>query len=234
MKKLLTAFLCFVSIISSADRVYADEENVYVHDTKEVIEEAVEDEILKSNTNLMDVGDARIYVVTLDSFDWNKNKQAKKLLEQWGLDDEQIDNSLLLMLALEDEEYHCYVGSNLKSEFSKSITDNLLVINFKTEFREKRYSVGVRKAVDALYRKAYNIYVDHESVETVFELEDGLFYKGYPVDVKAEERRKESFVIMGMIVAAVPLIIYIMFKCHDSVEALIKRIKKKYNKKYIA
>lgn len=229
MRKLWISFICLMTILSSSKTVYA-QENIYVHDTKEVIKEDVEAEVLNVNEILATVGEARIYVVTLDTFDWNKSKQAEKLLESWGLDDDQIDHSLLLMLALEDEKYHCYVGSELKSEFSTSITNNLLVINLRTEFNEGSYSVGVRKTTDALYRKAYNIYVDNESTKPVFEIEDGLFYKGYPIDIKAEERRQESYKILVAIVASVPIIIYIMFKFHDFFADKYKEYKKKHKK----
>lgn len=215
MKKVLGLLFSLLFVFMMPLQLQAEyDPDVFVYDGENVLDEEVKEEIQTINSKLQEFGDAKIYVVTLDSIGWRGGEyKAKKIFKEWKVDS---SHSLMLILAIEEGKYFCFSGSELQETFKQSIMDDLLYVYLDEDFDNQNYSDAVSKTVDALYRKAYNMYNKSTSVQAKPD-------NGMPVDTYAEQRRKESFIFILGIVACIPVSTYIVLKASDLFQSRQKR-----------
>lgn len=189
----LTVLFIFLVTLFIPMRISAQSESdMYVYDWANVLEEEVENKIQEDNAKLQEVQDAQIYVVTINSLG-GKNIEDKttEIFEDLGLDEYEINHSIMLLLAIEDSIYYCFNGNDILEE----IKDNFIYIYLDEDFKAGNYSEGVNKTFDGMYRHAYNMKERAEEPVTQS--------SGYSDEQNAKINEGRIYIVIILIVLAV-------------------------------
>lgn len=102
---------------------------------------------------------AQIAVATVDyTGQSNIDDYAYDLFDEWGIGDKKKNNGVLLLLAINDEDYFCTIGTGLEKKLTPSRIDDLLYDNLEDGFASGNYDAGVTKFVNAVYDELCDIY----------------------------------------------------------------------------
>ncbi len=89
-----------------------------------------------------------------------------KLFNEWGIGDAQKDNGLLVLLAIDDDDYYVMEGSGLERNLPPSELSALWNQHLEPDFARKDYSGGSVKFFDALFERIAGIYGANLSLNT--------------------------------------------------------------------
>lgn len=99
---------------------------------------------------------AQVVVVTLDSIDGaDIQEYGVQLGREWGVGDEDKDNGIVLVLAMEEREVGISVGYGLEGAVT-DMQSGIILDNYALPyFQEDNYSEGLSAAYDALINEVY-------------------------------------------------------------------------------
>ena len=128
---LLTALLCAPALA----KVVSPGADFYYLDEPDVISEDLEGEIYFSNQLLYKQCGAQIVVAAVETTGSESiDDYAYDLFNKWGIGDPQKQNGLLILLAIDDDDYSVEPGTGLQSKLSagaiKSYHDEYLEPDF--------------------------------------------------------------------------------------------------------
>ncbi len=127
-------------------------ENGYVLDVAGVLESETVERVLKENETLRAATGASITLVTVDVLGGKEVSQyANRLYEAWGLGETERQNSLLVLLAVEDQTYWLIQGAGLRDDLSDDALQDYAWNYLERDFSEGNYDAGARKLCDALF-----------------------------------------------------------------------------------
>lgn len=150
---LLTAFpaLAAASSLEPTD-------DFYVNDSASVLDEATEGHIILNNDALYKACGAQIVIVTVDSTGHTAIEDyAYSLFNDWGIGSEK-NNGLLLVMAIDDDDYWLLQGKGLQDYITAGDLDDLLFDDLEPDFARKDYSAGAKKLFDALFETVAQTY----------------------------------------------------------------------------
>lgn len=127
--------------------------NGCVLDVAGVLSGETTEHILAQNQTLRAATGASLTVVTLDVLkDREIADYATGLFDAWGLDDGARKNGLLLLLAVEEQEYYLLQGTGIGDHLTDETLHDYAWSYLERDFAAGDYDAGVRKVFDALYR----------------------------------------------------------------------------------
>ena len=100
---------------------------------------------------LRDRTGAQLAVVTLRSLEGGQiDDFAVKLFERWGVGDAELDNGLMLLVAIDDRKARIEVGYGLEPVLPDALAGRVLDQQLFPAFREQRYGEGLIAAVNRI------------------------------------------------------------------------------------
>ena len=152
---LLLALLCAPALA----KVASPGPDFYYLDNANVLSEALEGEIFFSNQLLYDACGAQIVVVTLDSTGSDAiDDYSYDLFNKWGIGDADKQNGLLILLAIDDDDYYVLPGTGLRSKFSAGSVGEYNDKYLEPDFAAKDYEAGVKKLFEAVFARVADTY----------------------------------------------------------------------------
>lgn len=170
MKKILFFFL-FLSLAFIPKQVYAYDtvkptSNFYINDYANILSNETENYIMEHSVALANQTKAQIVVVTVPNLDGaSLEEYATRLFREFGIGDEDEDNGLLLLLALEEREMRVEVGYGLEGILPDGKTgrfqDNYMIPFFK----EDNFDEGMLNGYKAFFQEVANYYEYDGNIE---------------------------------------------------------------------
>ena len=171
----------FLNLISYAENHAPDQYEVYntfqyVYDFSDVIDEAVEAEIMINNYYLEKACRSQIVVIALDHTAIPLKEYAEEVFNKLGVGDSVLNNGLLLVMAIEDDDYWLTTGGDVNAGINKLYTTDEIKEDFNAYledyFSRKEYSSGVKRFFETLFWRVSNIYgvdIPYYRVEAIYQ-----------------------------------------------------------------
>ncbi|MGE7905373.1 TPM domain-containing protein [Peribacillus sp. NPDC094092] len=167
MKKLAVFALFFILTFSLANVAAAQPNipepvgDIYVQDFAGVLSEKEKSELIELGKRLDDATKAQISVLTVDSMEGSEIEEySVEALRAFKLGDAELNNGVLIVLAMEEQKIRIEVGYGLEGAItdikSGQILDNVAI----PELKEGRYDVALTETYKAVYNdvtKEYNL-----------------------------------------------------------------------------
>ena len=195
MKKViaLTLFLItvFVFPVTALTVSVKPTDQFFVNDFANVIDDGAESNMLAAGVQLYQKTGAQVVVVTLDTIDGaDIQEYGVQLGRAWGVGDEEKDNGIVLILAMEEREVGISVGYGSEGAVTDMQSGIILDTYALPYFQEDNFSEGLAAAYDALINEVY--------------LEYGL--EADPNYIPVDELEKDS---MGSTFSLIVLLIFL-------------------------
>ena len=131
----------------------------YVNDYAGVLSAETEEDIVNRNLSLESATGAQIVVSVVDDTGGLSMEQyAYDMASTWGIGSAEKNNGVLLLLSIDDDDYHCLQGSGLEILLPTSTISRILQEKLEPDFADKDYDAGVRKTFRALFDEVSAIY----------------------------------------------------------------------------
>lgn len=123
----------------------------FINDFADIVSDSAENEIYTKNAALFDKTTAQIAVITVDSIGGEAIADyALNIGREWGVGDEEKDNGIVLLLALDEREVYIAVGYGLEGALPDSKTGRILDRYGVPYFSEDKFSEGLAAVNGAL------------------------------------------------------------------------------------
>ncbi len=158
--KLITALLLAVLLISlpaGAASIYpSPTDRFFVNDFADVMDDATETAIYNAGAHLYQKTGAQAVVVTIDSLDGAPVREyALQLGREWGIGNEEKNNGVLLLLAVNDREVTIEVGYGLEGAITDAQSGLLLDRYAIPYFSVDEFAEGLQATYDAIVNEVY-------------------------------------------------------------------------------
>ena len=155
---LFTVLLFTVSVFPVAALAVSVEptDRFFVNDFADVIDENTENTMYAAGVQLYEKTGAQVVVVTLDNIDGADIQQyGVELGRAWGIGDEEKNNGIVLILAMEEREVGISVGYGLEGAVTDMQSGIILDTYALPYFQTNEFSSGLSAAYDALINEVY-------------------------------------------------------------------------------
>lgn len=123
----------------------------YVYDEANIIDNYLEDYIIKTNEQLYSKTGAQIVVATLNSLNGNSEQEiAVQLLRKWGIGSKDKNNGVLMLIAPNEQALWIEVGYGLEGALPDGKVGEIRDKQIFPYFKENDYNTGILKGFDAL------------------------------------------------------------------------------------
>lgn len=144
---------------AAAAGIPSPDERFYVLDQASVLSDATKTHIVEKNDLLYYYSGAQIVVVTVPTTDSTPIREyASEIFTEWKIGSAEKNNGILVLLAIDDDDYWVVQGLGLESGLTSGDIKVLLDDCLEMSFREKEYDTGVLTLFDALADKLDSIY----------------------------------------------------------------------------
>ena len=134
---LLTAMLFAVQALAKTSVVKPGEDFVYL-DNANVLSDATEGEIYFANKQLYEASGAMIVVVAMDNLGGaDTYDYAYELYNSWKIGGKDENNGLLILLAVEEDDYYVLPGAGFEGIFSASVLKRMMDNDLERDFAKK-------------------------------------------------------------------------------------------------
>ena len=208
----------------------------YVYDSANVLTDATKDYIVSKNWSLCEQCGAQVVVACIKTTgNMPISEYASMLFENWQIGDSKTNNGVLILLAVEDNDYYMLQGNGIKSSLPSGEIKVILTNNMEPSFATGDYDTAVKETFDrviAHFEAAYGIDVVEATREWVSTPSDtGNGGSGTGISVSRKDITDFGvfvvksvmvmlkIVIAGMVIIVVATVLLIVF--------LMKRKKKK-------
>jgi len=144
--------------------VYPERPQGYINDYARILGDttALEQKLDKFETDSTN----EIAVVTINSLDdVSIEEYATTLFEKWGIGKEDVDNGVLLIVAVDDREVRIEVGYGLEGALPDVTAGTIIRNEITPNFSEGNYVRGVERGVEAVIQSIAGEY-DREDEDT--------------------------------------------------------------------
>lgn len=150
----LTVLALSICLFCSAfAQVVQPHEDFWYLDQANVLSQELLGEIFFANQNLYDACGAEIVVVTIDSTEKMAiDDYAYTLFNDWEIGGSKYLGMLLLM-AIEDENYYVMPGTMMESYIDSATISNMMETSLEPDFAKGDYDAAVRTFFEAMYTK---------------------------------------------------------------------------------
>lgn len=131
----------------------------FVNDFADIISSEEEKEIRQSGEALYSATTAQVVVATVQTLNGEDIElYSYGLATRWGIGDEEKDNGVLLLLALEEREVRIEVGTGLEGALTDGKTGRILDDYGMEYFSEDEFSKGLWSVYHVLVQEVYEEY----------------------------------------------------------------------------
>lgn len=224
MKKLRTSIILIINLllvtvltlpIKAIDVPKADNSS-FVQDFANVITEKTETYINSQNAILQEQTGAEFIIVTVeDTSGYEIEDYTYEMFNEYGVGASDKNNGVLLLLAINNDNYWLMVGTGLENNLTGGTLKNLLLDYLEDDFTQQEYDQGTQKLFNALYEKILNVYqIEIDDIEQGFQ----------PIETINENVKGESLfkTIFNIIIAIVIILAILLI-----ISAVFASIKKK-------
>ncbi len=155
---LLTLLLLTVSVLPVAALTVSVQptDRFFVNDFANVIDQDTESAMYAAGVQLYEKTGAQVVTVTLDTVDGaDIQEYGVQLGRAWGVGDEDKNNGIVLILAMEEREVGISVGYGLEGAVTDMQSGIILDTYALPLFQEDNFSEGLAAAYDALINEVY-------------------------------------------------------------------------------
>ena len=168
MKRIITTFLLIILIAllipKPTNAVVGPTYYFYVNDYANILSPETEQFIMNNSIKLNDATKAQIVVVTVPSLDGQDiESYATELFRDFGIGDKDLNNGLLILVALEERLCRIEVGYGLEGVLPDGKTGRYQDVYMIPYFKEDNFDEGIvngYKAFFATIAKEYNYETD--------------------------------------------------------------------------
>jgi len=154
----------------------------FVNDFADVLNEETENQILAIGAQLQKDTTAQLVAVTVDTTDGQEiNEYTLNLGRKWGVGQEDKNNGVVLLVAVEDREISIQVGYGLEGRLNDSKVGRILDNYAVPYLKDNNFSEGLENAYKALTSEIYAEY-DIEMPEN-FDLPEALPEEDEDIDI---------------------------------------------------
>ena len=159
LSALLLALLLTAASALAAPKVVQPTEDFYVNDSANVLSDEVEGLIVLNNDKLYAACGAQIVFVTVPTTGTASIEDyAYTLFNSWGIGSSDKNNGILLLMAIDDDDYWLMQGKGLQDYITSGDLDDMLLNDLEPDFAAKDYSAGAEKLFTALFDAVVRIY----------------------------------------------------------------------------
>lgn len=159
LSALLLVLLLTAASALAAPKVVQPTEDFYVNDSANVLSDEVEGLIVLNNDALYAACGAQIVFVTVPTTGTASIEDyAYTLFNDWDIGSSDKNNGILLLMAIDDDDYWLMQGRGLQSALSSGDLDDMLYNDLEPDFAAKDYSAGAEKLFTALFDAVVRIY----------------------------------------------------------------------------
>lgn len=152
---LLTVSLC----VSVSAKIPSPSEDFYVYDEADVIPKDVTEHIVNQNELLYYSTGAQIVIAAVNTTgDEQIRNFACNMFNEWQIGDDEKNNGVLVLLAIEDDDYWVTQGSGIESTLSSGDIKVMIDDCLEPYFAIKDYANGVKTFFDRLISTFEDIY----------------------------------------------------------------------------
>ena len=162
-RKLLCACLAALMLLAcgltALAKVPSPSKEFYYYDEAGVLSEATKGEIFYSNQLLDKACGAQIVVAAVRTTGSEAiSEYTNELFNSWGIGDAKSMNGMLLVLAIDDDDYYAVCGYNLQPKFTSSTLKDYYDRYLEDDFAAGRYDAGVKKFFEAAFERVATTY----------------------------------------------------------------------------
>ncbi len=159
LSAVLLALLLTVASALAAPQVVQPTEDFYVNDSANVLSDEVEGLIVLNNDALYAACGAQIVFVTVPTTGTASIEDyAYTLFNSWGIGSSDKNNGLLLLMAIDDDDYWLVQGKGIQDYITSGDLDDMLYNDLEPDFAAKDYSAGAEKLFTALFDAVVRVY----------------------------------------------------------------------------
>lgn len=170
---IIAVFLAFALAIifcatAAAVSIPSPSKDFYVYDGADVISKSTEDYIVEKNKKLAEKTGAQIVFATVASTEEMEiSEYASALFTKWNIGDSEKMNGLLVLLAIDDEDYWVTQGTGIKDRLTTGNVKTILDSYLEPHFASGDYDNGAQTLFDKLLASFESIYsIDLDAAET--------------------------------------------------------------------
>ncbi len=150
-KTFVAASLLIFSALAVAQRAVPELWGMRVHDEARVLSQQTVQELETQLKQFEDSTSNQIAILIIPSLDGEVlDEYALRVAEYWKLGQEEQDNGVLLLIAVEDRAVRIEVGYGLEGVLPDAVCNRIIRNEIIPNFRRNDFDAGVRAAVDAL------------------------------------------------------------------------------------
>lgn len=167
MKKLAVFALFFILTFSLANVAAAQPNipepvgDIYVQDFAGVLDDQEKSELIELGKRLDDATKAQISVLTVDSMEGSEIEEySVEALRSFKLGDDELNNGVLIVLAMEEQKIRIEVGYGLEGAITDIKSGQILDDVAIPALKEGKYDVALTETYKAVYNdvtKEYNL-----------------------------------------------------------------------------
>ena len=160
MKKYIYYLIIFLFFLipSSCLAIVEPTNEFYVNDYANILSQETEEYILQRSLALNEVDGTQIVVVTVKNLEGMPLEvYANKLFNSFGIGDEDKNNGLLLLLALEEREFRVEVGDGLSGVLPDGKTGRFQDEYIIPYLKDNKWDEGIRNGYDAFYSEIVEV-----------------------------------------------------------------------------
>ena len=159
LSAILLALLLTAASALAAPQVVQPTEDFYVNDNANVLSDEVEGLIVLNNDALYAACGAQIVFVTVPTTGTASIEDyAYTLFNSWGIGSSDKNNGILLLMAIDDDDYWLMQGKGLQDYITSGDLDDMLYSDLEPDFAAKDYSAGAEKLFTALFDAVVQVY----------------------------------------------------------------------------
>jgi uncharacterized protein len=126
---------------------------LHVHDEAKVLSHETADLLESRLIAYKDSTSNEIAILIITSLDGEVLEEySLRVAEKWKLGDEQKDNGVLLLIAVDDHKMRIEVGYGLEGVLTDALTNRIIRNEIAPAFRKDDYDGGVTAAIDAIIK----------------------------------------------------------------------------------
>ena len=159
LSAVLLALLLTAASALAAPQVVQPTEDFYVNDSANVLSDEVEGLIVLNNDALYAACGAQIVFVTVPTTGTASIEDyAYTLFNSWKIGSGDKNNGILLLMAIDDDDYWLMQGKGLQDYITSGDLDDMLYNDLEPDFAAKDYSAGAEKLFTALFEAVVRVY----------------------------------------------------------------------------
>jgi len=170
-RKICAALLILTVLLAPAVKAFGVDypghtDNFYVNDYANVIDAETEQYIMSVAVALEQKTKAQVVVLTIGSLDGDSiENYAYRVFTNWGIGDKDLNNGVLILVAIDDRKSRIEVGYGLEGALPDGKTGRIQDDYMLPHFRENDYATGIKKGFQAIVNEIYQEYGIDETVE---------------------------------------------------------------------